>query len=72
MLLVVYNAFCAVTLEGSMKALKRRSIANLIFWDGAQYCVGVFTVSIAHVLVSFLAADMFKTIMLPFIQPYVH
>jgi len=69
MSLVVYNAFCAVALEGSMKALKRRSIANLILWDGTVYLTSVFVLSAAHVLLSFMASGPMKKIALPLIQP---
>lgn len=34
MFLVVYNAFCAVSFERSLKALRRRTLANLILYDG--------------------------------------
>jgi hypothetical protein len=34
MFLVMYNAFCAVSFERSIKALQRRTLANLILYDG--------------------------------------
>ncbi|KAF8521885.1 hypothetical protein BU17DRAFT_64615 [Hysterangium stoloniferum] len=55
MFLVVYNAFCAVAFERSIKALKRRSLANLILYDGLIYYCTIFAASLAHVLLSFVS-----------------
>lgn len=35
MFLVLYNAFCALVFEKSIKALRRRTLANLILQDGS-------------------------------------
>ncbi|KAF8584886.1 hypothetical protein K439DRAFT_1660541 [Ramaria rubella] len=69
MFLVLYNAFCAVSFERSLKALQRRTLANLILYDGLVYYSTIFAVSLAHVLLSFLAPTAIKQVARPFIQP---
>ncbi|KAF8519184.1 hypothetical protein JB92DRAFT_2899812 [Gautieria morchelliformis] len=69
MFLVIYNAFCAVSFERSIKALQRRTLANLILYDGLTYYITIFLVTLVHLLLTFLAPDGFRQCARPFIRP---
>lgn len=69
MFLVLYNAFCALVFEKSIKALRRRTLANLILHDGLTYYGSLLVVSLAHILLAFTGNLWVKNAAHTLIQP---